>query len=137
MPMDEGTIERLSKVPVAKNETRKAEAHGDVNAGSEIKQLSAVDIQLHEIEEIRSNIKLRVATQKTLLGLLGFTNLATICLFIHAAYKQPLSNWALGELAGMSTAQVAVLLNVNARYLFPGPSDPRKRKTQAKSKNDA
>jgi hypothetical protein len=77
----------------------------------------ATDLQLQDRKLERS---LRKWTQIILLILFCSTNVSTIGLFWFVAIREgTLSNWALGELAGMTTAEVAGLLYVSARYLFP------------------
>jgi len=76
-----------------------------------------------------SNRFLREITLITLLVLFALTNLTTLALYVlQAVGKTDLSPWALGELAGMTAAEVASLLYFIVRCLFPIEATLKKRK---------
>ncbi|PYP86160.1 MAG: hypothetical protein DMG65_19235 [Candidatus Angelobacter sp. Gp1-AA117] len=107
-------------------EVRPVEPGGEVVALRRLDELIWLDRELDR--------SLRKWTQRILLSLFFLTNLATIGLFCFTARQRGgLSDWALGELAGMTTAEVAGLLYVSSRYLFshrePNPKTPVKKKT--------
>ena len=71
--------------------------------------------------EKRLDLSLRKWTQIVLLVLFSATNITTISFFWLRAFSNAhISDWTLGELAGMTTAEVAGLMYVSSRYLFPG-----------------
>ena|ERR1700704_1010153 len=90
------------------------------DAGS-ISKPSALDTPL--TRELEVTLHLRKQTQYVLLVLFTLTNATTVLLFLLRAWdKVRLSDVALGELATITIAEVAPMLIISIRYLFPSKS---------------
>jgi uncharacterized BrkB/YihY/UPF0761 family membrane protein len=95
-------------------------------------EMGAADLEIfHRHEDRKQNRDLRGFTLKSLIWIFTLSNVFTLYLYWLVATKRAfLSDRALGQLVAATTAEVAGLLFVSIRYLFPsqqGTYEPKRK----------